>query len=157
MKRFLISFTIGITMMAVGVTTLIFELDDFTFVENSIELLGDGYYQKTVPTNSKTVFRIEDGISYSWDYDETMYDGEVKIEAENFINVQNIKNEVIVRYNDDKDYHSFSDANTDGWKTFNKFIDGLKEHKVYTYHNLRSIRFISNHNTKSLLQFKYEE
>ena len=37
MKRFLVSFIIGMTLLAAGVTTLIFELRDFRFVDASSE------------------------------------------------------------------------------------------------------------------------
>ena len=74
MKKFLISLIVGITMMAIGTTMLVFEIKEFEFVDGRSAYYGSD----TVKTQT---FRVKDQdlnivfeddyyTGYEWKYDE---------------------------------------------------------------------------------------
>ena len=130
MKKFLISLIVGITMMAIGTTMLVFEIKEFEFVD-----VRSAYYgSDTVKTQT---FRVKDQdlnivfeddyyTGYEWKYDESMKD-EVRIEYTSDMQVKTNGNTMIIeeRYN-----HEW--GVNDGMDFLNTFLDGLKQRKVYT-------------------------
>ena len=130
MKKFLISLIVGITMMAIGTTMLVFEIKEFEFVDGRSAYYGSD----TVKTQT---FRVKDQdlnivfeddyyTGYEWKYDESMKD-EVRIEYTSDMQVKTNGNTMIIeeRYN-----HEW--GVNDGMDFLNTFLDGLKQRKVYT-------------------------
>ncbi|MBU9105410.1 hypothetical protein KTG08_05005 [[Clostridium] innocuum] len=129
MKKFLISLIVGITMMAIGTTMLVFEIKEFEFVDGRSAYYGSD----TVKTQT---FRVKDQdlnivfeddyyTGYEWKYDESMKD-EVRIEYTSDMQVKTNGNTMIIeeRYN-----HEW--GVNDGMDFLNTFLDGLKQRKVY--------------------------
>ena len=125
MKKFLISLIVGITMMAIGTTMLVFEIKEFEFVDGRSAYYGSD----TVKTQT---FRVKDqdlNIVFEDDYYtgyESMKD-EVRIEYTSDMQVKTNGNTMIIeeRYN-----HEW--GVNDGMDFLNTFLDGLKQRKVYT-------------------------
>ena len=130
MKKFLISLIVGITMMAIGTTMLVFEIKESELVDGRSAYYGSD----TVKTQT---FRVKDQdlnivfeddyyTGYEWKYDESMKD-EVRIEYTSDMQVKTNGNTMIIeeRYN-----HEW--GVNDGMDFLNTFLDGLKQRKVYT-------------------------
>ena len=122
MKKFLISLIVGITMMAIGTTMLVFEIKEFEFVDGRSAYYGSD----TVKTQTFRVKNQDLNIVYEWKYDESMKD-EVRIEYTSDMQVKTNGNTMIIeeRYN-----HEW--GVNDGMDFLNTFLDGLKQRKVYT-------------------------
>ena len=131
MKKFLVSFIIGIVLMAIGTTSLIFEISKFEHVDAADKFLKEGYTDEliTLKEDEDVTIQLEDGYKYSyeWNYDESMKD-RVKITFVNGVSYRKDGNVFIV-----EDIDDYDDAFEDGWDRFRIFIDGLKERKIYSY------------------------
>ena len=123
MKKFLISLIVGITMMAIGTTMLVFEIKEFEFVDGRSAYYGSDTVKDQ---DLNIVFEDDYYTGYEWKYDESMKD-EVRIEYTSDMQVKTNGNTMIIeeRYN-----HEW--GVNDGMDFLNTFLDGLKQRKVYT-------------------------
>ena len=80
MKRFLVSFIIGMTLLAAGVTTLIFELRDFRFVDASSEEIEQNSLSDEITIGKEDVkLYFDDGMSYDIHIDDTVKDNVIQL------------------------------------------------------------------------------
>lgn len=151
MKKFLISFIIGITMMAVGTTMLVFEIKDFEIVDGVYGDEGDQIVHKEFDVSKENLdIRFENGyaVSYDWKYDESMGD------------------KVIVKFHNSTDYsvhgHTlrikdiYYGEKKDGMFFLNIFLDGLKEKKFYTFDTYDSITITGSRSSRDKVNFVYD-
>lgn len=132
MKKFLISFIIGVVMMAIGTTSLIFEIGQFDHVRAE-EILSNnklGYRSEVfnVKENEMIDIRMEDSYgdySYEYVYDESMKD-RVKISFSDAVSYSRSDLQVVVN-----DIDGYNGDFFTGWDHFKYFLEGLKERKIY--------------------------
>ncbi|MEG2543871.1 MAG: hypothetical protein RR986_04120 [Longicatena sp.] len=154
MKKFLVSFLIGITCMAIGTTMLIFECKEFEVIDvRASQNLKDADFE-----NHTFMLKEDEQVSlkydkkvvnrgYGWHVDDTLKDGVIIVSIKDNVEYSIHGNELTIEQNYDEDNDSFNK----GMKAFNKILDGLKEHKIYNYENYSNIVFTSNYKTRSKL------
>lgn len=156
MKKFLVSLIIGITLMAIGTTMLVFEIKDFKIVDDRGEYMSKDTYKSHTFNVSKNdliiTFKNVSGTSYEWKYDDTMKD-EVKVElfGNTDYKIYDKDNKLTI-FN--RGYHKDSDM--DGFDYFNRFIDGLKQKKIYNYTTSSDIVITSSYKNQDHVKIDYE-
>lgn len=135
MKRFLISFLLGITLMAIGTTMLVFEIKDFTFVDGTslyINKDGKSTTSETFRVTNNNRLRIDfkrDDIDVKFAYDETLGD---KVIVDINDNIDYKVNNNHLNIYDWQSRHNVSYSIRNSIDAMNTLIDGLKDRKVYT-------------------------
>lgn len=158
MKKFLVSLIIGITLMAIGTTMLVFEIKEFKFVDNRGDSISKEGYKSYIFNVSKhdldLTFKNSSDTSYEWVYDDSL-ENEVKIEVYGGIdhNVDVKDNKISIL--NDRSYNHDNDG-LDGLDYFNRFIDGLKEKKVYVFDSLSNIVITSSYKNRDNVNINYE-
>lgn len=133
MKKFLINFIIGIVLMAVGTTSLIFEMGKFDRVNASDipNLQEYGYHTKSFKLKDKEELSIlvaneYQSNSYIWEYDDMMKD-KVKITFSNNMDYQIGEDQIIIT-----DTNSYRHESRNNWYDYLElFVSGLKQYKLY--------------------------
>ena len=151
MKKFLVSFIIGITMMAIGTTMLIFEIKDFKIVDGvNFKDAKNTHIEEFDVSKADLDIRFENGqtCSYRWEYDEGMKDT-VRVQLQNDVEYR-VRNHAIhiesVSYRDE--YEPF--------EYLNMFIEGLKDKKLYTLEGDDTIVFTSSSDARDRVNFIYD-
>lgn len=139
MKRFLISFVIGMTLIAAGATMTFFELQKYKVVDIQ-DVEGNKTEFFTLEENEKLNITLDEG-NFSMRYDDTLKDNEIKIIVHEKIAYKINKNNIEI-YNDDEDMYGFAH------NTIGKFIEGLKEHKLYTDQISETVLIYTNPNSR---------
>ena len=162
MKKFLVSFIIGVVMMAIGTTSLIFEIGQFEHV-NAVDVLANhayGYRNEVFDLkNDKDVVELvlhDDyyGHSYEYNYDDSLKD-RVKITLSGGVSYSVSGSTIDVSKIDDEYYYGYENDFTRSWNRIEFFLDGLKERKIYemgydpiiittSYSNKDRVRIITN-------------
>lgn len=143
-------------MIAIGVTSLFFEIKDFEFINYRYDNNENStHVQNTTFTDKNPVLDIDDGLGYEWKNDNTMKDGEVRVETISNIHVSIHKNRMKIEYNEKTPFYG-NEQHIDGWEAFNFFLDGLKNHKVYVADNFSSVRLTSNATTRNSFTIQYD-
>ena len=154
MKKFLISLIVGITMMAIGTTMLVFVIKEFEFVDGRSAYYGSD----TVKTQT---FRVKDQdlnivfeddyyTGYEWKYDESMKD-EVRIEYATDVRVKTSGNTIVIEERYDHEW-----GVNDGMDFLNTFLDGLKHRKVYTMDYRENVVIVSSSQARDRVHVTYE-
>lgn len=155
MKKFLVNLIIGITLMAIGTTMLLFEVKDFKIVDGNGALVNKKDYRVLTYSVSKKEMNIvlpdDSGISYEWKYDDSMKD-EVRIEIAKDMNYKNDNDDnkldiINIKYND-------YERNT--YDYLNTFIEGLKQKKVYVYHTTSNIIITTSYDNMDKVNLNYK-
>lgn len=153
MKKFIISLIVGITMMAIGTTMLVFEIKDYKFVEGAYH--GREENQKTETFSVKNdkltlVFVEKEHTSYHFVYDESLQD-EVNITCSSHVEYRRREHEI---YIDDIDHN---DINVnDGFSVFHQFMEGLKKHEIYTFENYADVTITTAKKNRDRVDIYYE-
>lgn len=158
MKKFLVSLIIGITLMAIGTTMLVFEIKDFKFVDNRGDFINKEEYKSHTFNVSKDdlelTFKNHSSASYEWVYDDSMQN-EVKVElyggSDYNVNDKDNKLDILNSHNYDSDNDGL-----DSLDYFNRFIDGLKQKKVYVFNNSSNIVITSSYKNRDRVNINYE-
>lgn len=162
MKKFLVSLIIGVTMMAIGTTMMVFELKEYEFVDSATT--EDTTYRKET-------FQLKEGetLALSFEpsvhnreidmvYDESLKDGEVKVAFTDNVRYELSSNKLVIT--DNRYGGSSRETNR-----FDRFIEGLKKHKVYVNYQHANIILSVNRKTSSEqlqisqgeIDYEYEE
>lgn len=145
MKRFLISFIIGCTLVAAGITMTLIEFKDFEYVDELQENEDTTTETFNLNTGDRLILDIED-YAYSYTFDDNMKDGQVNVILNKDTEYKRSGTSLVVYDQWGNDHLSFTDV-------FEKFIDGLKERKFYSYHSYYQVQIVTNHNTVDLIKF----
>lgn len=154
MKKFLVSLIVGITMMAIGTTMLVFEIKEFDFVDGRSAYYGsDAVKTQTFNVKDKDLNIIFDDdyyTSYEWKYDESMKD-EVRVEYSSDIHVNSSGHTMYIENRYDHDW-----GVNDGLDFLNTFLDGLKHRKVYTMDYRENVVIVSSSKARERVHINYE-
>lgn len=154
MKKFLVSLIIGITMMAIGTTMLVFEIRDFEFVDEEMSGTSSSTWQSKTISIGEDRLRIvlddDHDISYYWKYDESMGD-DIRIEYSSRVQLSQSNQTIYVR-ND----HNHEWTISKGIDVLDSFLDGLKEHKIYTWTYTADIVITSSSATRDRVYIDYD-
>lgn len=150
MKRFLVSFIIGMTLLAAGVTTLIFELRDFRFIDATSEEVEKNLLRDEVTiTNENVNLYFDDHLSYDIRIDNTVKEGVLQLDYADTIVFRNERTSLYFSYADPAHITSFHE----GWEAFQMVLDGLKKHEIYSFEARYAIRITCNETTRKHLRF----
>ncbi len=142
MKKFLISLILGVTMMAIGGTMLLFEVKGFKVIDD-LSVLSDTQ-QKTYSVKNIDTIIFKDYPDYTWDFDESL-DDEIKIYYTSTVEVDlDGKNIYIQRENQ----HALEQIDI--------FLDGLKDKRVYTNEAMNQVKIVSSSKTYDNIKIIYE-
>ena len=141
MKKFLVSLILGVTMMAIGATMLLFEVREYEVIDD-LSVLSD---TQQVTYSAKDIDGIifKDYPNYSWECDDSLGD-EIKI----FYTSAEIKQ--------DKDYLRIESNNHHAFDELNMFLDGIKHKKMYTNEALNQIKIVSSSKVYDTMEIMYE-
>lgn len=157
MKKFLISFIIGVTMIAIGVTTLVFEIKDFEFIDHRYDTHDTStQVQSTTFSDKNPTLDIDNSIRYEWENDNSMKDGEVRVEAIPDISVKISRKRIKIEYHKSKSYYLNHRYGTD-WDMFMTFLEGLKERKIYVTDEFSTVCLTSNATTRNSFTIQYDD
>ncbi len=125
MRKFIIQIVVSMVFLSIGFGLCLFELSDYEFVEYS-EVSETTILDTTVSEHQELRLDIDDDIRILFDYDESMKD-HVSIEFSSLLNYKKSDSRIKI-----KDL-SWSWS---GFKQYyNVFIDGLKDHKLTSFHH----------------------
>lgn len=145
MKRFLISFIVGCTLIAAGITMTLIEFKDFEFVSELQKDEDTVTETFTINNGNHLVLDIDD-YAYAYSFDDTMKDGQINVILNKDTEYKRGENTLNVYDEWGNDHLSFTNV-------FEKFIRGLKEHKFYTAQSYYQVQIVTNHNTVDLIKF----
>lgn len=133
MKKFLISFIIGLVLISAGSAMLVFEWKDYEFVDASdkyLDKFNDDEFEFDIKENGLLIEMNDDLKSFpiQYEYDDKMK-GKVRIEFPNNMKYKLRSNTLIFK---DLHYDNFDLKRFNEMKgVFDVFVDGLKEKKIY--------------------------
>ncbi len=141
MKKFLVSLILGVTMMAIGATMLLFEVREYQVVDD-LSALSD---TQQVTYSAKDIDGIifKDYPEYTWECDDSLGD-EIKI----FYTSAEIERDGDYLRIDSDDHRAFAG--------FNKFLDGIKHKKMFTNEALNQVKIISSSKVYDTIEIMYE-
>ena len=87
--------------------------------------------------------------SYDIHIDDTVKDNVIQLNYAETIAFRNERTSLYFSYADHAHITSFHE----GWETFQKVIDGLKKHEIYSFDACFAIRITCNEATRKHLQF----
>lgn len=125
MRKFIIQVVVSIVFLSIGFGLCLFELSDYEFVEYD-EVSETTVLDTTVSEHNMLRLDVDDDIRIQFDYDDS-YDEHVSIEFSSLLNYK--KNGSRIKISD----LSWS------WSSWKKYysvlIDGLKDHKLTSFHH----------------------
>ncbi len=155
MRRFLIEMAVSVVFLSIGFSLCFFELSDFDYVEYQevmdttvLDMEIDEHHDE----NHALRLDVDDDIRVHFNYTEDD-DEHVRIEFSSLLNYK--KNDNYLRIND----LSWS------WSTWKRyytvFTDGLKEHRLTTFHEhfeddeIESVTITCSKKVKELIDIRY--
>lgn len=142
MKKFLVSLILGVTMMAIGATMLLFEVRGFKVIDD-LSMLSDTQ-QKTYSVKNTDTIIFENYPDYTWDFDESLED------------------EIIIYYTstaevdlDGKTIY-IQRENEHALEQIDIFLDGIKDKRVYTNEAMNQVKIVSSSKTYDNMKIVYE-
>lgn len=155
MKKFLVNLIIGITLMAIGTTMLLFEVKDFRIVDGNGVFTHEKDYRVLTYDVSKNnmyiTFPDDANISYEWHYNDSMKD-DVRIEITKDIIYKNDEKDNTLDVLDTK----YDDHERNFYDYLNTFIEGLKHKKIYVYDTTRNIIITTSYDNIDKVNIKYK-
>lgn len=155
MKKFLVTFIIGIVFMAIGTTSLIFEINEFERVDQRAFIQDKNYFNTEefkLNENKNILLNFDEDsyIHHEIEYDDSLGDN-VKISISNNIDYKVLEDGIQVYeqsyYNSDFD---------DGINRLEFIMDGLKQKKLYDV-NMTSIIVHVSYDNRDRIQVTYQE
>jgi len=158
MRRFLIEMAVSVVFLSIGFSLCFFELSDYDYVEYQevmdktvLDIEVDGHHD--IDGNHALRLDVDDDIRVHFNYTEND-DEHIRIEFSSLLNYK--KNDNHLRIND---------LSWSSWSTWKKyytvFIDGLKDHKLTTFHEhyeddeIESVTITCSKKVKELIDIRY--
>ena len=143
MKKFLTSLIIGVTMMAIGVTMLMFEIKDFEVIQEVSE--SSDRNQVTFSANDVHRIIIDGYQGYEWKIDEDLKN-EIQIIFPSNLQVNKHQHRIYIE-----------GESMDELEEMNLFLEGLKDKKIYSNVAMEDVVIVSSSETMDAIEVYYED